>query len=109
MLERRDAEDDVERPVRKRKLADVRDDALESRYVPLDQVDADELARSRLRQGDEPLGLGERIADVEYAALAAVPAERPRDLDGPLVEVAGRFQLVRPLVRSAGGKRACNA
>ena len=85
MLERRDAEREVEVPVFERQVAYVGDDV-----GGLGEVGRDELGGAEL---PEPLEIrGNRVGrpDVEDAPLAGVPREAPRDLDRALVAPGGR-------------------
>src|SRR5207302_754101 len=87
VLERRDAEREVERRVGEGELAHVTDDAPHAWELRGDEVDADELGDAR---GEEPREVGGpriRRADVEDAPSAAEPGERPGDLDRALVEL----------------------
>ena len=102
VLDRRDAEDDVERAVRERQRTDVRDDAAQAGHLRLGEVDADELGRAEADEAGEVDRLGKGVADVEHARLAAVAREAPRDLDRPLVASAGPAQLARALPGAPG-------
>src|SRR5207247_397635 len=74
--------------------------------LPLGKIDAGQLAWVRGDQREQPHGLGKRVADVENAPLATVTPERPGDLDGPLVHVGWRGQVVRALPCDAGRRRS---
>ncbi len=96
VLERRDAEREIERRVRERQVAHVGDDSAEARHVGAREVDADELVRTERDEAGEIRRLGEGVADVEHVPLAVVARERPRDLERALVADRGRAQATRP-------------
>src|SRR4051812_16257966 len=109
MLERRHAEDEVERACVEREPAHV---GLHRRHpgdVALREVDAAELLRAKRKYGGDPRRLCERVADVEDPPLAAVAAERPGELDRPLVELGRRDELVRSLARRPCGSAAADS
>ena len=95
VLERRDAEREVEGAVLERQVADVRDDRPHPGHVRLGQVDADELGGAAAAERREVGGLRVRRTDVEHALARTDPRERPRDLDRPLVRP--RWRLEEPL------------
>ena len=70
VLERRDAEDEVEARVRERQLTDVGDDRVHLRDLGLDQVDAHELGDSRCDERGEVCGLRVRGPDVQDSPRA---------------------------------------
>ena len=90
VLERRDAEDELERRVLEGELADVGEDRSQPGHLGLGEVDADELLGAECREPGEVGRLGERVADVEHALLAVVAREAPGNLDDPLVARRGR-------------------
>ena len=96
VLERRDAEHEVERAVVERKLANICDDGAQPRHVDLREIDAGELSRSERDESGEVGGLRERVTDVEHPSFPVVACEAPRDLDRPLVDRRGRLQEARP-------------
>ena len=93
VLERREAERQVDRAVGERQLAHVRDDGAESRDGLLAEVDADEVVRAERRQPGEVRRLREDVAKVEHPLLVVVAGEAPRNLDRALVARRGCAQL----------------
>jgi len=93
VLERGDAEGEVEGGVRKGELAHVAADEL--RQVGLGQVDEHELGDPRRQERREVGGRCVRGADVENPAGVADPRECPRDLDRALVEAGRRLEEPR--------------
>ena len=102
VLERRDAEDDVEGAALERELADVGRDGVQAGHVGRGQIDADELRRAQPDQLREVRRLREGVADVEHTRLAAISGKHPGDLDRPLVRARRGGELARALVREAG-------
>ena len=108
MLERRDAEDDVEGSIRERQAPDVGDHAAYTGDISLGEVDADDLACSERCDRREPRRLGERVPDVEHPLGVDKAAERPGKLDRTLVDASRARQLVWPLSGSSCGSRPCH-
>ncbi len=96
VLERRDEEDLVERLVRERELANVRDDGLHPLDVTRREIDPDELD-SRTEKPSEIGRLCERVADLEHATLPAKAREDPRDLHDALVRGRRSLEPADPL------------
>src|SRR5439155_15477671 len=107
VLERRDAEREVEPRVGERQLTHVGDDRPEPGYVGMREVGTDELGRAEGDEAGEIRRFGERVADVEDALLAAVAREAPWDLERPLVALGRRLQLARAPFVSALRYGAC--
>src|SRR5204863_6785934 len=84
VLERRDAEDEVERGVVEREGAHVGHDGSHAGYVRPDDVDADQLRHARAKKRGEVRRLRVRGADVEDTVRAREPGPRPRELDRAL-------------------------
>jgi uncharacterized cupredoxin-like copper-binding protein len=99
VLERRDAEREIEGAVLEREAAHVGNDRPHPRHARLDEVDADELRRAACEQRREVGGLRVRGADVEDALARPHPRERPRDLDRPLVRPRRRLEEPIPACR----------
>jgi len=96
VLERRDAEDQLERSIGERQRPHVADDGPQSRDVGSRQVGAREVGRTERDQSRQVCRLGERVADVEHPRLTVVAREAPRDLDRTLVTRRGSAQIARP-------------
>ena len=88
VLERRDAEDEVERAVAERQVADVGLDARQTGNVGGGEVDADELVEAGPEQGSEVRRLRERVPDLEPRRPRRA-REHPRELDHALVRAGG--------------------
>ena len=107
MLERRDAEREVERGVGEWKCPHVGDDRSQAGHIGGCEIDADQGSCAKADEAGEVCRLGEGVADVEYVALAVVAGERPRDLDRALVAGRGSAQLARA-PRAAALARPCS-
>jgi UDP-glucose 4-epimerase len=95
VLERRDAEDELERLILEREGAHVGHDAFDAGHIGLREIDARDL-RAERNEAREVGGLRERVTDVEHARLAVVAGEKPRDLDRSLVARGRRTKLAWP-------------
>ena len=85
MLEGRDRDREVESTVLERQVAEVGLNARQPGHLGAHEVDAGQLGRAETEQPGEVRRLGERVADIEHAALARVPRQAPGNLDRPLV------------------------
>ncbi len=102
VLERRDADRELERTLAEGELPDVGERRAQPGNLGLREVDADELGCSERDETREVGRLGEGVADVEHARLAAVAGKTPGDLDHPLVGARRPRDSARPLVAQPG-------
>src|SRR5438093_643242 len=101
MLDRGDAQHDVERSGLERELAQVCLYVREPGDVGLREIDAHQPLGTEPDQRRQVCGLGEGVADVENARLTAVARETPRDLDRTFVALRGRVKLTWALAFAA--------
>ena len=88
VLERRDAEPELEAAALERQSAHVGD-----HVGGLGEVDGDQLGSRELAEPFDVRLLRVRGADVDHSGLARIARQHPRDLDGALVAPGRRFQL----------------